>query len=100
MRRAARKDDNHNELVAVLEGMGCDVLDLSAVGKGCPDILVAAGPRINILMECKDGEKSPSRRHLTPEQQIFHTAWRGPCHVIETVEEAVKLVNRYRRAQG
>ena len=40
MRRAARKDDNHNEIVRAFIGVGAVVIDLSGVGDGVPDILV------------------------------------------------------------
>ncbi len=99
MRRAARKDDNQNDITEALIAMGCDVHDASAVGGGFPDLVVGIRG-CNILVECKDGGKSPSRRQLTPEQQIFHTAWRGPVHVVETVDEAIDLINRYRRTQA
>ena len=40
MRRAAKVDANHREIVATLRAAGCEVLDLSRVGGGCPDLLV------------------------------------------------------------
>ena len=40
MRRAAKIDENQPEIVDALRAMGCSVTILSAVGNGCPDILV------------------------------------------------------------
>ena len=54
MRRAARVDDNHAKIVASLRLVGCTVLDLSAVGQGCPDIMVGLAG-VNYLIEIKDG---------------------------------------------
>ena len=40
MKRAAKVDDNQSEIVAALRKVGCTVLILSSVGRGCPDIAV------------------------------------------------------------
>jgi hypothetical protein len=60
MRRAAKVDANHADIVKALRAAGCGVLDLSKVGNGCPDLLVHAG--VTVLMEIKDGSKPPSAR--------------------------------------
>ena len=76
MRRAARTDDNHSEIVSALRGCGCLVQSLAAVGKGVPDLLVQRND-VLYLLEVKDGNKPPSRRLLTPEQEKFLAAgWR------------------------
>ena len=56
MRRAAKVDDNHREIVRALRDCGATVQDLSPVGAGCPDILVGWQGR-NHLIEIKDGAK-------------------------------------------
>jgi len=91
MRRAAKVDANHAEIVATLRAAGCWVLDLSAVGRGCPDLLVH-GPVHNWdfkLIEIKDGRKVPSARKLTPDQIKFHAGCRGPVVVVTSVDEAL-----------
>lgn len=94
VRRAARTDRNQQEIIRVLRDAGCGVLDLSAVGKGCPDLLVhpPAYPdaRMAFLVEIKDGSKSPSRRTLTPDQEKFHREWKGSIFVVTSPEEALK----------
>ena len=40
MRQAAKRDANHAQIVKRFRDIGASVLDLGAVGKGCPDILV------------------------------------------------------------
>jgi len=91
MRTAARVDDNHSEIVDALRSVGATVLDLSRVGKGCPDILV--GHRsANYLMEIKDGQKTASRKTLTPQQREFFATWAGHAIVVETVDEALRAL--------
>lgn len=95
-----RVDDNQNELVNTFRQMGCSVLILSDVGKGCPDILVGltsrGGGRVNLLVEIKDGSKPRSACKLTKDEQKFHEEWRGQVCIIYTVAHAVDLVNRVR----
>ncbi len=83
-------DENQAEIVAALRLVGCSVLPLHAVGKGCPDLLVAKGE--TILMEVKDGSKPPSARKLTPDQVEFHASWRGRIVVVCNVREAMEAV--------
>lgn len=96
MRRAAKVDDNQKEIVAALRAAGCGVLDLSAVGKGCPDLLVhpPAYPdcRMAVLMEIKDGAKSASRRKLTPAQVKFHAEWKGWIYIVSSAGEALEAM--------
>lgn len=92
MRRAAKIDDNQNEIVAGLRKAGYSVCILSAVGKGVPDILVGAHG-VNILMEIKDGTKPKSARALTVEESKWHKAWLGQVVVVESLYEALKAVN-------
>jgi hypothetical protein len=42
----------------------------------------------------KDGSKSLSRRNLTPDQSAWHANWRGSVVIVETVEQAVWLLNQ------
>jgi hypothetical protein len=91
LRRAAKIDDNQVEIVAALRKIGCSVVSLAAVGSGCPDLLIGYRA-MNFLVEVKDGNKSPSRRQLTEDQKVFHREWNGQIRVVESVEEAVKLV--------
>lgn len=95
MRRAARVDANQGVIVRALRKIGCSVQDLSKVGEGCCDILVGV-LGLNLLMEIKDGEKPPSARKLTPAQQKWHASWRGQKAVVESVEDAVEIVNAIR----
>ena len=72
MRRAARTDGNHKSILAALERAGWEIVDLSRVGQGVPDLLAVRASHA-VLIEIKDGAKSASRRQLTDQQRAFHT---------------------------
>lgn len=91
MRRSARVDANHKSIVDALRAIGATVQDLSAVGKGCPDILVGFRGR-NMLLEIKDGTKPPSARYLTEDQVAWHAHWRGHVRIANSVAEAMNLI--------
>lgn len=86
MRRNAKVDRNQPEIVKALRAEGATVQVLSAVGKGCPDILVGYN-YINYLFELKveDGK-------LTPDQRVFHSQWNGKVHIVRTSEEALRII--------
>ena len=91
MRRAARTDNNQSEIVKALRQVGMSVQVLSAVGKGCPDLLV--GWRgTNYLCEIKDGAKVPSARPLTLDQQRWIFEWAGVVIVATSVEDAIRQI--------
>lgn len=90
-RRASRTDANHADVMRALRAVGCSVQDLSAVGQGCPDLLIGVSTR-NIAMEVKDGAKGPSRRKLTPAQVDWHGGWRGQACVVSSADEALAIV--------
>jgi len=92
MRRKAKIDSNHGEIVSALRKLGFSVLSLAAVGKGCPDLVLGKHGR-NYLVEVKDGDKCPSARKLTDDQQKFYQNWLGQYRVISSVEEAVDWAN-------
>jgi hypothetical protein len=96
MRRAAKTDANHGDIVDALRAAGCGVLDLSKVGNGCPDLLVHPPTypdcRMAVLLEVKDGAKPPSARKLTKDQERFHANWKGWLHVVTSVDEALAAV--------
>ena len=92
MRRAAKVDANHEEVVAALRKAGAFVQSLAGVGFGTPDLLVGyAG--VTCLVEVKDGRLPPSARRLTPDQLKWHSEWRGgPLAVVCDVESALRVL--------
>lgn len=99
MRRAARVDSNQAEIVDALRKAGCSVALLHQLGSGVPDLLVGCkgkdGP-INLLMEVKDGNKSPWERRLTADELEWHEGWRGQVQVVESAEHALAVVRHHR----
>ena len=72
--------------------MGGTWLDLSSVGKGCPDGLIGYHGR-TYLVEIK-GPKGT----LTDDQGNFIDIWRGsPVHVIRTVDGVIELMTSWGR---
>lgn len=93
--RGTRRDANHKAIVAELKLIGCSIIDLAAVGAGCPDILAGFRGR-NYLLEIKNPKhrrKSGSTNPTTGDKQAaFREAWKGNASVVETVEEAFRAV--------
>lgn len=93
MRRAARTDANQAAIIEALRAIGASVRDTSAVGNGFPDLVAGFRGR-TWLLECKDGNKPPSARKLTPDQIEFKSTWRGHWAVVNSPEEALEIVGR------
>lgn len=88
MRRAARTDANHRELAAAFRACGYSVLDLSRVGGGCLDLLVARHHRSTLVeIKSEDGE-------LNALQKDFIAGWRGDTAVVRTLEDVQKFATR------
>lgn len=91
-RRAAKVDVNQPAIVKGLRAIpGVSVKPLSAVGDGCPDLLVGFRGR-NFLLEVKDPEKPPSKRELTLDQSVFFAGWTGQAAKVETLPEALRAI--------
>ena len=92
MRRAARVDANHGEIIAALRRAGCVVHDTSRQGGGFPDC-IAATPRGRLVMlEIKDGAKPPSARKLTDAEAEFHATWGHHVAVVTSAADALRAV--------
>lgn len=99
MTRAKRIDANQTEIVQAFRDLNCSVFVTSHVGQGLPDLLVGVSG-MTALVEIKDGSKVPSRRKLTALENRFFSEWKGSKpHVIDSVDEVIRLV-RYLRATG
>ena len=101
MRRAAKIDANHGEIVKALRSVsGVSVCSLAGVGCGCPDLLIGANGR-TYLVEIKDGEKWPSHRTLTPDQRTWIRKWTGsPVVVLIDGGKALAWARRIAAAPG
>jgi hypothetical protein len=121
VRRAARKDDNQDDLVEEARSLWGTVAYLHQLGGGVPDLLVGMSgisvvgldPRevedlsdiikkyypyvtihrgCNLLVEVKDGDKAPSRQKLTSDEQVFHDSWRGQVGICRSRTEMRELM--------
>ena len=76
--RGRKTDANQASIMAALRQVGATVVDLSAVGRGVPDLLV--GFRGNTyLLEVKN---KAGRNRLTADQDVFLAWWHGVPPVI------------------
>lgn len=96
MRRAARVDANHAEIVKALRAIGAEVADMSGAGNGFSDLVCLYLDKV-LLVEVKDGQKPPSARKLTPAQVEFAKAWKGHWVCVTSAEDAVNVVATYGR---
>jgi len=88
MTYAKRVDLNHTEIVNKFRELGASVFDLSAVGRGCPDIMVGYNGQ-TVLVEIKSGEK----KKYTEAQLKFIGEWKGSSvNRINDLEGAIRLI--------
>lgn len=96
MRHVAKADANQPGIVKALRAAGASVQVLSAVGKGCPDLLVGFANK-TWLLEVKlphahkrsDAEET---RELTPRQVEWHAQWRGQVAIVHDAKEALDII--------
>lgn len=81
-----KTDQNQKEIVKVLRQVGADVLDLSAVGGGCPDLVVAWRGE-NVFVEVKN---PATKGKLRDTQKEFFERWRGKKIVVYSADEALQ----------
>lgn len=92
MMRWAKIDANQEAVVTALRAAGATVQSLAAVGKGVPDLLVGYQGQ-TLLMEVKDGNKSPSARLLTEDQLRWHGNWKGGAlAVVDGPDAALRMI--------
>jgi hypothetical protein len=82
MRRAARIDNNQTEIVDCVRRWGGEVMVLSAVGRGCPDIAILYKDTLEFW------EIKTETGKLTPDQIRWHERWSGAVRIIRSVEDA------------
>jgi hypothetical protein len=90
MRRAARRDDNEQDIIKAMREAGAYVKQIN--DEGLFDLLVSHRGE-TLLIEVKDGAKPPSARRLTEAELKFHEEWPGSdLFIITSVEEAIALL--------
>jgi Holliday junction resolvase len=80
-------DNNQLEIVKAFRSMGATVLNLSTVGKGCPDLLIGY-KNISVLVEVKS-----KTGKFTEPQLKFMEQWKGGAvNRIDSVDGAIRLI--------
>jgi len=92
MRRASRRDFNERRVIDALKACGAYVKQINDAGAF--DLLVYYRG-YTLLLEVKDGDKSPSARALTPAEAKFHAEWPGQnLHIVNSEHEALDILKR------
>lgn len=88
-----KKDANHVEIVAAFKKLGADIIDLSAVGRGVPDLVVWCRMAWH-LVDIKNPKTGYGRRGLNARQKEWADEWKGgPVYLVSTLEQAADMVN-------
>lgn len=91
MRRAAKTDRNHAEIVAELRSVGVHVTSLAAVGKGVPDILASYRGAWHVI-EVKAPGTEKKHRETLARQSAFRAASHAKVHVVTSPHEALVAI--------
>jgi hypothetical protein len=86
VRRAAKKDQNHNALADAFKSFGFTVADTSRLGDDFPDMVVGK-MGFNILVEVKRDAKAK----LTDGQFQFFHHWKGWTEVVRSIDDVQKI---------
>jgi len=89
-----RLDDNQKEIVQSLRKLGFSVQSLACIGNGCFDLLIGAHGH-NLVVEVKDGNKTPSQRKLTEDEVKWQANWCGQCAVCNSLDEVLLTISKY-----
>jgi len=100
MKRAARKDSNHNQVMNAFIKRGWTVLDTWQI-KNAFDILITKNFQ-TIAVEIKDSAKCPSKRKLTEGEQKFKERWEthGFWRLCESLEDVEAIDREFSARSG
>jgi Holliday junction resolvase len=80
-------DNNQLDIVKTFRSMGATVLNLSAVGKGCPDLLIGY-KGISVLVEIK----SKTGKFTEPQLKFMEQWQGGAVNRIDSIDGAIRLI--------
>lgn len=86
-----KTDDNQKLIVKTFKKLGFSVFDLSAVGKGFPDLIVAKNNQ-NYLIEVK----TPKGK-LNQKQVDFIDYWQADVYIIRSPNEVINFLNKIKK---
>lgn len=84
----SRADLNQSKIVKALRSVGATVEITSQQGNGFPDLVCGIFGK-NYLIEVKNPE---TKGKLRATQEIFRDKWKGNVHVVNSVEEALRVI--------
>lgn len=87
MRRAAKKDDNHDLITKALKKIGFSILETYQLGEDAPDF-VCAFQGVTAVVEVKT-----EKGKLTEGQKKFGQQWRGLHIVARTYFDVLEAFN-------
>ena len=86
MRRAAKKDDNHNSIVKTLIGSGFSVMETHQIGEDKPDIVVSLRGQTAVV-EIKN---PATKGEMSTGQSDFFKLWQGKKIVAYCAEDVFR----------
>ena len=90
-----KKDLNHDTIVGYLEKLGFQVIDLSSLGGGMPDILCNKAGQSR-LAEIKNPETQYGKRGFNLNQQRWNDWWQGePPAILRTVDDCIEFEKEF-----
>ena len=90
MRYAKKVDKSHGDIRDGLRLHGYEVLDLSAVGGGVPDLAVRITNGRSLFLEVKDSKIKKAEQALTKDQETWWYYNHEITRVVQTIEEALR----------
>ncbi len=91
MHSKGRVDDNQGTIVEALRRIGAEVNITSNLGGGFPDIVVSFRD-MWFMIEIKDGDKTKSKKLLTPQELDWHMKQKAPVYIVESATEAIDIL--------
>jgi hypothetical protein len=89
--RYARTDQNQLSIIKELRSAGIMVHPTHRLGGGFPDFITGFRGELR-MFELKNPLQAKSARALTPAEKRFHLQWAEYVHVVETFDEAFKII--------
>jgi len=89
LHREHRKDRNQKTIEDELRARGMSIRDIH---NGPVTDLLVGFQGVNFLFEVKNPERPKSERKLSDKQKEDHESWRGQIDVIETADDALRII--------
>jgi hypothetical protein len=99
VRRAAKKDRNHNDIADIFAAAGASVHDTSRLGENFPDMVIGICG-FNILVEVKRADLPPSQSKLTEGQFKFFDTWKGWTAVVRNDQDALNIIKQAKQMKA